>query len=302
MNISSRGRLLSDDHLAMKITNCIHNNSIQVESLILWVLLIAAFLVCYFDTFKWLHYKYQLQDSYYSHGYIIPLFSAYMIFRKRWELRKYLSAGTSIGLGLIVFALGVHFMGTLADINFVSGFSMVIYLMGSCLYLKGFKFTRAIGFPLFLLFFMCPIPDAIIDVVALPFKSMATSLSLSMIDLIGIPNFRDGFRIILPNSSYLVGTPCNGMRSLISFLALGLFFVHFTHGAWWKKNLFLIAVLPLSVFLNGVRIAVLLLIAYYYGQEAASPESYLHDGSGFLVLFFGLSIMIWTVRRFDNEK
>ena len=201
-----------------------------------------------------------------------------------------------------MFALVFHILGVLGDVNFISGFSMVVYLAGCSLFLLGRPFTKKIAFPLFFLIFMCPIPDAIIDIVALPLKSMATTLSLYIIDILNIPYIREGFRIHFADTTFIVGTPCNGMRSLISFFALGFLFIYFIRTVWWKKGLLLLIIPPLSILLNGIRIALLLFIAHRYGQEAVSPESYLHDGSGLLVFVIGLGIMLFFLKYINEER
>lgn len=271
------------------------------KNLLLLTALVAVFLLCYYPTFLWLHYKYSLEESYFSHGYLIPFISAYLIYMMRNELSRLPRSSSSIGLIAIIASLFIHILGVLGDINFISGFSMVLYLAGCSLYLLGPQFTRKISFPIVFLVFMCPIPDGIIDTVALPLKSMATTMSLYMIDLINIPYVREGFVIHLPGSTYVVGAPCNGMRSLISFFAISFLFLYFIRSAWWKKGMLLLLIPPVSVVLNGLRIAILLFIAKRYGQEAASPESYLHDGSGMLVFIIGIGALVLFVRKINEE-
>jgi len=272
------------------------------KNLLLWGLIALSFILCYFTTFQWLHYKYGTQDSYYSHGYLIPLVSAYLIYLRRSEIDQYPAGRSPYGLVFIVLALAVHLFGVLGDINFVSGFSMVAYCFGCSLYLLGGKVTRIVVFPIFFLVFMCPIPDAILNVVAIPSKSMATGVALSIIDLLGIPYIREGFAVHLPQSTFLIGTPCNGMRSMISFAALGLLMLYLFRISWWKKVLFLASIPLLAILLNSARIALLLWIAYRYGEESASPESYLHDGSGLLVFVIGFLAMIFLLRMINARQ
>jgi exosortase/archaeosortase family protein len=78
-------------------------------------------------------------------------------------------------------------------------------------------------------------------------------------------------------------------------------FLYFADTASWKKGLFLAIIPPLAICLNGVRIAVLLLIAYRYGSQAASTESYLHDASGMGVFLLGLVILGLLLRRFHEK-
>ena len=263
---------------------------------------LVVFVACYFQTFQWLNYKYQGAESYYSHGYLIPLVSGYLIYQSRRELKGVPLTSQPSGLVLIVTALLLHLMAALADVNFLSPISMIVYLTGSSLYFFGTAFTARIAFPLFYLVFMCPLPNEYIDVIALPFKSMATTASLYLIDLIGIPYVREGFRLHLPTSVFIVGTPCNGMRSLISFLALGCLILPFLRTPWWKRAAFLLIIPPISIILNALRISILLYIASRYGQEKAQPESYLHDASGMFVFIIGVMFILYLSRRLDGRR
>ncbi len=266
----------------------------------LWFILTIVFIACYYPTFQWLDFKYSGDESYFSHGYLIPFVSAYLIYLKRDELAHTVLSSSSSGLLIILLAISAHVFGVLGYINFISAFSMILFLAGCSLYLLGSAVTRIIAFPLSYLVFMCPVPDNFINLIALPSKSISTTIALKIMDVIGIPYIQEGFRIVLIHSTYIVGAPCNGMRSIISFLALGALFVTMTRASFWKKSLFLAAIPPVAIALNGVRIAILLLIAHKYGQAAASPESYLHDGSGLVVFVIGFILMI-VVNRFMHE-
>ncbi len=276
--------------------------SLEYGRAMLWAALGAVFIACYYQTFLWLNYKYSAAESYFSHGYLIPLISAYLIYQRRDEIARTELSGSRFGLAVILAALIIHLFGVLSNVNFISAFSMILFLAGCSLYLLGRAVTRKIAFPLFYLVFMCPIPDAFINTVALPSKSAATAIALKIIDLIGIPYIQEGFRIVLVHSAYIVGAPCNGMRSIISFLALGVLFLYIIRSSLWKKLMFLAAIPFIAVFLNGIRIAILLFVAHRYGQEAASPESYLHDGSGLLVFFVGLVLMMIASRYINEDK
>ena len=268
----------------------------------LWSLLGLGFIACYYPTFQWLNYKYSTPDSYYSHGYLIPFVVLYLIYVKKKDLREIQLSSDISGLYTIIFALLIHILGVFAEINFVSGFSIILYLAGCSLYLLGTKFTKHIIFPLLYLVFMMPIPDEYLNIIALPSKSLATWFALQIMDLMNITYIREGFSIKLANAIYIVGTPCNGLRSLISFFALGFLFLYFIRVSFWKNVLILTIIPFMAVILNGIRIAILLLIAQKYGQEAASPESFLHDASGLFVFVVGIVIMIIAVKVLYGKK
>ena len=258
-------------------------------------MLITSFITCFFHTFTWLDYRYSQVDSYYAHGYFVPFISVWLIYLK-WDQLKNIKISSNIfGLVLILFALLIHIIAVMSDINFISGFAVFFYLAGSVLYLCGTAAFKMVIFPILFLLFMFPVPGQFIDIIGLPTKSLATALSLKIIDFAGIPYYQEGFRIILPETIMYVGTPCNGMKSLISFLAMGLLAAYITNLSLWKKIFVVIGVYPLAVLLNGCRIAMLIFIADTYGIKKASPESYLHDLSGIIVFAAGLIIIFFTI-------
>jgi len=179
---------------------------------------------------------------------------------------------------------------------------MFFYIIGSSLYLFGREISKEIAFPLVFLVFMFPIPSNFLNIAGLPSKSLATTIGLKMIDLINIPYFREGFKINLEHTSLVVGTPCNGMKSIISFLALGLLFLYFTNIKILMRFIILVFIFPLAFFLNGARIASLIYIANHYGIEKASPESYLHTMSGMAVFIVGLITLVLFIRISERKK
>jgi exosortase len=269
---------------------------------LLWGGLVISFILCYLPTFFWLNHNFSSRDSYYSHGYLIPFITAYLIYQKKNEIELIEPSSSLAGLWLVIAALLIHVLGDIAVINFVSSLSIVIYIAGASLYLLGREISKKTAFPIFFLIFMCPVPDNFINVLALPMKSISTTIALKLVELCGIPYLREGFRIHFAVSTFIVGTPCNGMRSLISFMALGFLFLYIIKPSWWKSILFLFVIPFISISLNGLRIAILLYIADKYGQEAASPESYLHDGSGIFVFVVGIIMMLLISRRMDGVK
>jgi len=270
---------------------------------VIWAALGVAFVACYLPTLEWLHWKYEAHESYFSHGYLVPFISGYLIFRKRHALAGAMRRGHLWGLPVIAGSLLLHLLGVVGNINFVSGFSMVLYLLGCVVFFWGTEVARKIAFPLFFLFFLCPVPNAYIDVVAIPMKSLSTDIALAIMRVMGVPYYREGFLVSFAGFQFVVGTPCNGMRSLISLLAVGLLFLHLFRPRKILVTLVFLACIPLlAVGLNGLRIAVLFLIALHLGPEAASPEHYLHETSGLVVFILGMACLMLIGRRFHGRE
>jgi exosortase len=262
----------------------------------------VAFLACFYNTFAWLVYKYEFRDSYYSHGFFIPFISGYLIYLKRKQLARIEIENESLGLIAIIFSLLVHVIATVSDINFISGFAMFIYIFGSCFYLLGRKVTKVIFFPIFFLIFMFPIPNAFINIVGLPTKSFATNLGLQIIDAFGIPFYREGFVINLPNAVIVVGTPCNGMKSMISFLALGTLFMHLSNTKIATQVLIFLFIYPITVAVNTIRITMLVFVADNFGVEKIAPDSLLHTLSGLIVFIIGLCFLYLLIKVLSKNE
>lgn len=253
-------------------------------------LLLAVFLPTFINLAK----RFTAADSYYSHGFLVPPVSAYLIWRKRKRLKALLPAYPSpSGLILLIAGLLLHFISTVLKINFTSYLSLIIVLIGSSLYLLGKKVTREIAFPLGFLLFMIPLPAVIIIGLSFKMKILAAQIASKFVNMLGIPTLRDGSTIYLPHSFLLVGDPCSGLRSLISFLALGALFTQLISASRFKKNVLFLSTVPIALISNILRIIALLLVTYVYGQRIAL--GLFHDLTGiavFIFAFIGLSVMV----------
>lgn len=233
-------------------------------------------------------------DSYYSHGFLVPLVSAYLSWRKRKRLKRLLPAQSSkSGLLFLAAGLFLHFTSTLLKLNFGSYLSLPIVLTGLVLYLFGKRIARELTFPLAFLVFMLPLPSVTIIAISFKMKILASQLAALAANLMSIPATRDGSTIYLPRGYLVVGDPCSGLRSLISLLALGAVFTQFISGSMLKRNLLFLSAIPIALISNVLRIILLLLVTYVYGEKAAL--GFFHDFSGMLVFafaFIGLAMVM----------
>ncbi len=258
---------------------------------VLWgVLLIGSFAYVYSETFLWLYERYTNPDSHYSHGFLIPLISGYLFWKKIKENPGIRESGLKIGFLLIVLALMIHIGSVWTHIYFTSGFSMWLFAIGATLYLMGPAFTRKMSFPLAFLIFMFPLPMGAIDAVSFPLKLMVSNLAASFLKVFGSTIFIEGNVVHLAKTTLTIDDPCSGIRSLISLLALGALLAHFSKTTRVKKaGLFLVSI-PIAIFTNVLRVCALILAANWLGGEWAMPEHWFHTASGMGV--FGISLIL----------
>ncbi len=261
-------------------------------------LIIILLIGIYAPAFVNLTGRFLAADSYYSHGFLVPVVSAYLIWRKRKRLKNALPAQSGkSGLPLLAAGLFLHFISTALKINFGSFISLPIVLAGLALYLFGKRVARELVFPLGFLIFMIPLPSVVIIAVSFKMKLLAAQLASWAVNMMGISAIRDGSTIHLPQDFLIVGDPCSGLRSLISLLALGAVFTQFISGSVLRKNILFLSAIPIALMSNVARIVLLLLATYVYGKNVAM--GFFHDLTGMLVFvfaFIGLTIVIRLLR------
>lgn len=270
-----------------------------------WVVIVLVILV-YLPTFLWMKYKFLEYNSNYSHGFLIPIVSIYLIWKMKDELKQIPISPSPKGLRLFCVGLVLHLLSRCFMIDFVSGFSLIIVIFGLCLYLLGKNITQKIIFPISFLIFMVPLPDILTLALTFHMKMFATYWATVMLNLIGLPSVMDGASIILPNDVLEIGEPCSGIRSLITLLALGSLFAYLLPVSFLKKSILFSSTIPLALLSNIIRIVFLAFIAYVYGQKVALGEPN-HTISGLLIFIVALSGLgaigkILTWQRTENRR
>src|SRR5580704_14994642 len=76
-------------------------------------------------------------DANYSHGFIVPIFSGYLIWRERDRLLTLAPRGTAWGLLLLLGGIGALVAGDLGAENFLSRSSLIVILTGLVLFIVG---------------------------------------------------------------------------------------------------------------------------------------------------------------------
>ncbi|MDD5069626.1 MAG: exosortase/archaeosortase family protein [Candidatus Omnitrophica bacterium] len=246
-------------------------------------------LVLFYPTYYHLYGRFTSADSYYSHGVLVPFITLFLVWRRRKEIFNSTVKSSPMGLVVLIFGLLLYLASQQLQINFGSYLSIIFVISGLVLYLLGAEFFRKLLFPIGFLLFMMPLPRVMIIGISFKMKIMAAQLSTLVVNLMGLEAVREGSTIFFGNESLIVGDPCSGLRSLISFFALGALFIQFVDAKWFKKFILVLSTFPVAVISNMVRLVLLVLATHVYGQEFAL--GFFHDLTGVLVFvvgFFGL--------------
>ncbi len=201
----------------------------------------------------------------YAHGYVILPISLWLIWRNRKFLAaipaapdwRALAASVPLGLGWLAAKVG----GVLV----IEQYMLVGILISTVWLILGFRQLRAMAFPMAFLLLMVPNGEALIP----PMMEFTADFTVSAVQLIGIPVFREGLFFTLPSGEWSVVEGCSGLRYLISSVTLGILYAYLTYRTLWKRVAFSLAAVIIPIFANGVRATMIVLIAHYSDMTLA---------------------------------
>jgi len=248
----------------------------------------AMYLAAYVPTMIWMWDRWFARDSYYSHGVLIPFVTIFLIWQKREELALIEKAKSAWGLPLVIVGMLMHTFASLMRVYFVSGFSMLLVLVGIILFFYGSVVFRKILFPVLFLVFMIPVPLAIITNISFKMKIFAAEIATTVLNNSGIPAVREGSVIRMRHAQVIVDDVCSGLRSLISLMALGSIFAYWMKSTMTKRGILFLTTVPIAILTNVFRVIFLSSVAEIWGVQYAA--GILHDISGFLV--FALAFVL----------
>jgi len=262
-------------------------------------IVITLFLaVIYFPTIQWMVDRWTAVDSYFGHGFLVPLVSLYMLRRKKERLKKMAKQPNNLGLFFMALGLLIHIMSSFLRVYFTSAYSFLLVLIGIILYFFGVRILKECSFPIGFLIFMIPIPEVAIVNITFKMKLFAAHWATVILNKMGIAAIRDGSLIHMRKAVLMVEDQCSGLRSLISLLALGSLVAYLSGLSRVKKIIVVIASAPIALLANIARIVMMCIMSQLYGVQFI--EGPMHTASGlfvFVVAFIGLAILVKSLEK-----
>src|SRR6202041_2581830 len=229
------------------------SNTQQVETRLwsrrLWVwsvILIGLILQLYGAVIKSLIVQWGA-DPDYGHGFFVPLFSGYILWRARERWTKVEIKPSNFGFVVIVGAIALLLLGSLGAELFTSRFSLLVLLAGMILFLAGWKMLRAVSFPLGYLIWMIPMPVIIYNQITFPLQLIASRLATAWLELAQVPVLRDGNILIMSNYSLEVVEACSGIRSLMTLMALAVAYGYLASPRRWVRYVLAAFMVPIAI-------------------------------------------------------
>ena len=231
-------------------------------------------------------------DPNYTHGFLVPLFSGFLVWQRRKQLAALPTKGSWIGLPLLLAGVGALLLGDLAAENFLMRSSLIVVLAGLVLFHLGRDSFRVLAFPLLFLFFMVPLPATLFYAMAFPLQSLAARNAAWMLDTLGVPVLLDGNIIHLTKQSLGVAEACSGIRSLISLFSVAVAWAALTLPGVLSMAVFVAAVIPITILANAGRVVITGLIGQWFGVDYA--QGFFHTFSSWLVFVFAFICLLAT--------
>ena len=241
-----------------------------------------------------------------GHGWIVPLFSAALLWRRRRELAASVGAPSWRGFVCVVLGLILFWIGERGDQVRISQIGLFWTLWSLSYAFCGAAFARLTLFPAAFLLFTVPL--SFLDIFTVKLRFLTSSLAAGLLNGIGIPVVRSGTGLhCLAGEGFNldIADPCSGLRSIFALSALTAAYAYVTQKTLLKKWILFLCAVPVAVLGNLVRIFSIAVVAKFCGQEVAT--GFYHDYSGYIVFLVGiLAVMqlgLWLQRgSVENRK
>jgi len=264
-----------------------------------WPALLIAVVIglLYHDQFGYYWQDWKRTHGYYSHGPLVPLIALYMVWANRKRLASCTVTPAWHGALLLLPAIPLYAFGTWTGSGALVDASLMLTLVGSIWSFVGNKVMRILLFPILYLVFMIPLPGTVLDETTMRIQTQSTRVAAVILNVAGYSSEVVGSNEIhssdLP-TPLVVGVACSGFKLLISLITFTAFFVYMIQAPAWKKAVLVAFAVPLSVFINSLRIAMVGFAGIWTGSADTMHE--FHDYSGYLGLVICFLILFGFAR------
>lgn len=245
----------------------------------------------FFD--KWVN------DPQYSHGFLVPLFSAYLI-RKAWQRGGPVKLAPMpwLGCALLVLILAMRAAAGSLLFHQLDAASFLLALVALVIVAGGVPLLKRTGPAILFLVFMIPLPYELERNVGQPLKTAATVSSTFVLQSLGQPAIRDGNLILIDEVRLGVIDACSGLKMMVTFAAFSVGAVLLMRRTRFEKLMVLLGIVPIAIAANVMRIT-----ATGLGHVALTDKNtleFLHDLYGWLMMPVGLALLgleVWVLKR-----
>ncbi len=230
----------------------------------------------------------------YSHGFLVPLFAAFLVWDKRKVLKAIPIRQTWSGIVLVVFSIMVLILGVYGVELFTARISFILMITGLIATFFGWAMVRELRFPLLVLVLAIPFPAILFNRITFPLQLLASRIASDILPLLRVPTLHEGNVIELPVMKLEVAEACSGIRSLMSLFTLAVFYGYFLERTTKRRVILALASIPIAVTANVARIVGTGLCVQYWDPEKAL--GFFHEFSGWVMFVVSLACLFLVHR------
>ena len=244
---------------------------------------LAALLFFYRDTAVSLVGDWLLYATY-THGFLIVPISLWLVWQKRESLGRISPKPDWAGFVILIVLSTCMSLATLASVKVAQQFSLVAMLIATLWFILGRRVAVYLAFPLLFLFLAVPMGMDLVP----PLMEFTASFTVAMLQLTGIPVYREGLFFVIPSGNWSVVEACSGLRYLIASVTLGLLYAYLTYSSFWRRAIFVALSALIPVIANGFRAYLIVMIGHLSDMKLAVGVDHLLYGW----VFFGLVMLL----------
>lgn len=227
-----------------------------------------------------------------SHGFAIPLISAYLLWARRDRLRAAPIEPSPAGLPVLVLGLAALVIGLHGEESFLARISLPVTLLGLTLFVGGRHVAREAWLALAYLAFMIPVPYATLKLIMYRSRLLDAAVAAHALDWLGVPVLREGVMLYLPNITLEVADDCSSIPAIAALLALGVAYASLAARPWGLRLTLVLATIPLAIGANIVRIVTTAAAAYHIGPWTLRTSYHMFNGTVNFILTFLLVLAL----------
>lgn len=231
-----------------------------------------------------------------THAPVVLAFIAVAFWRERHALNWSASRhAVKSAFALALLGAGLYFLGRSQSFYQLEGLGLVVLIVAAILLVGGFDGLRCYLFPCFMLLFVIPIPGSVADHLLVPLKLILSQGITDLFHALGYPVSNHGVILNVGFYQLQIADACAGLRSLISLSAIGFLFIYLLPPSRGAISVLLLLLTPtLALSANFLRVALLVLITYYFGGDAGAAS---HDLAAYceiviVLIFFVLARLL----------
>lgn len=222
-----------------------------------------------------------------GHGLLLAPVAIWLAWKS--GIRPDASSNMMLGVALLVMAVLLRYASGLAAELFTMRLSVLMALAALTVYHFGFRQLLHWWLPFTLGLFAIPLPELIIQALALPLQFKASQMGAAMLEMRDVPVRLTGNVIRIPGNELFVTEACSGLRSLTALLSLSVLL----GGLMLQKpvtRLLLVALaVPIAVVINGVRVFLTGFLVYFVDPKMG--QGFMHVTEGWLLFLVSLTCM-----------